>query len=185
MTPVASAQSPTPCAATAAAPCVEASRVVAHRQIAAGIFRIRLECPAIARQAVPGQFAMLRIDGRVDPLLARPLAVYDTFAAADDTIPRGLPAERRYADFVYAVHGRFTTALQEIPPGALLSLCGPLGNGFLDVPRVPHLLLVAGGIGQTASPAPPRRSATSTTSVTPGWMSTSLPSTVRRGSVAR
>ncbi|RLS32383.1 MAG: dihydroorotate dehydrogenase electron transfer subunit [Planctomycetota bacterium] len=150
MTPVASAQSPTPCAATAAAPCVEASRVVAHRQIAAGIFRIRLECPAIARQAVPGQFAMLRIDGRVDPLLARPLAVYDTFAAADDTIPRGLPAERRYADFVYAVHGRFTTALQEIPPGALLSLCGPLGNGFLDVPRVPHLLLVAGGIGQTA-----------------------------------
>jgi dihydroorotate dehydrogenase electron transfer subunit len=114
--------------------------IVSHRQIAAGTWRIRLDCQPIAAQALPGQFAMLRIPDRSDPLLARPLAVYDVFADA---------AGLRYADFVYAVHGKFTTALSRLRAGDEVVAWGPLGNGF---PRQPsdHLLLVAGGIGQTA-----------------------------------
>jgi dihydroorotate dehydrogenase electron transfer subunit len=114
--------------------------IVSHRQIAAGAWRIRLDCPAIAAEAVPGQFAMLRIPDRSDPLLARPLAVYDVFAA--DNGPR-------YADFVYAVHGKFTTALSRLRAGDELVAWGPLGNGFPARPA-DHLVLVAGGIGQTA-----------------------------------
>jgi dihydroorotate dehydrogenase electron transfer subunit len=120
------------------------SRIVSHARIADGTWRLRLDCPDIAAAAIPGQFAMLRIPGRHDPLLARPLAVYDTFPAAD--AGSGPP---RHVDFIYAVHGRFTTALCEIPAGQDLIVWGPLGNGF-DVPPVDHLVLVAGGIGQTA-----------------------------------
>ena len=112
--------------------------IVAHARIAENIHRIRLDCPAIAARAIPGQFAMLRIPDRSDPLLARPLAVYDTFSEP-----------RSHVDFVYAVHGKFTTALKEIAPGREMTVWGPLGNGF-DVPAVDHLVLVAGGIGQTA-----------------------------------
>ncbi len=114
--------------------------IVEHRQIADHTWRIRLDCPAIAARAVPGQFAMLRIPDRSDPLLARPLAVYDTWSA---------DGQPRYADFIYLVHGKFTTALTDLRPGDELVAWGPLGNGF-SLPAVDHLVLVAGGIGQTA-----------------------------------
>jgi len=123
------------------------ARITAHAPIADNTWRIRLDCPAIASAAIPGQFAMLRIPQRNDPLLARPLAVYDTFPD-ERALPAGCET-RRYVDFVYAVHGRFTTALREIPVGRELIAWGPLGNGF-QIPAVEHLVLVAGGIGQTA-----------------------------------
>lgn len=126
------------------------ARVVFNRQTADHTCRIRLECPAIATAALPGQFAMLRLPDRHDPLLARPLAFYDTFRAADDAGPQGVPAERRYADFVYLVHGKFTTALQHVAAGDEIVIWGPLGNGFTEVPHAGHIVLVAGGIGQTA-----------------------------------
>lgn len=114
--------------------------IVAHSRVADDTWRIRIDCPAIARAATPGQFAMLRIPERCDPLLARPLAVYDTFA--DGGVPR-------WVDFIYLVHGKFTTALTALKPGDGVVAWGPLGNGFGTEPA-DHLLLVAGGIGQTA-----------------------------------
>jgi dihydroorotate dehydrogenase electron transfer subunit len=134
-----------PCYADAAA--FTSAQIVAHSRIADNTWRLRLDCPAIASAAIPGQFAMIRIPHRSDPLLARPLAVYDTFS--DDGAGQGGGSSRRYADFIYAVHGRFTTALREIPVGQSLIAWGPLGNGF-QIPAVDHLVLVAGGIGQTA-----------------------------------
>lgn len=116
------------------------ARIVAHAQVAERTWRIRLDCPEIAERAVPGQFAMLRIPDRSDPLLARPFAVYDSFSVA---------GHRRHADFIYLVHGKFTTALPGLRVGDELTVWGPLGNGF-DPPAVDHLVLVAGGIGQTA-----------------------------------
>ena len=115
--------------------------IVDHRPVATGTWRIRLEWPSAAATAVPGQFAMLRIPGRTDPLLARPLAFYDVFPGPD-----GRP---RYVDFIYAVHGRFTSSLARVAAGEELAAWGPLGNGF-ELPPADHLLLVAGGIGQTA-----------------------------------
>lgn len=129
---------------------VEDAVIVSHRQTAANTYRLRVECPSIAATATAGQFAMLRIADRVDPLLGRPLAVYDTYRSAEDDVPHGPPSERRFADFVYVVHGRFTTALQDLGPGERMTLWGPLGNGYGEVPTTGHLLLVAGGIGQTA-----------------------------------
>jgi dihydroorotate dehydrogenase electron transfer subunit len=121
-------------------PTVLRARVVSHDEVAAGSWRIRLDCPEIASRAIPGQFAMLRLADRCDPLLARPFAVYDVFS---DGI------EPRYADFIYLVHGKFTRALTEVRVGDELLAWGPLGNGFA-APATDHLLLVAGGIGQTA-----------------------------------
>ena len=116
------------------------ARIVTHDRVADDTWRIRLDCPAIARAATPGQFAMLRIPDRSDPLLARPLAVYDVFV--DESGPR-------FVDFIYLVHGKFTTALTTLGAGDELVAWGPLGNGFGTEPA-DHLLLVAGGIGQTA-----------------------------------
>ncbi len=108
--------------------------------IARDTYRVRFDCPEIARRIVPGQFLMMRLAGCNDPLLGRPLAFYDTVLAADGT-PVGL-------DVVYLVVGKFTGRLAAAMPGQKLDVWGPLGNGF--APRkVAHLVMVAGGIGQT------------------------------------
>jgi dihydroorotate dehydrogenase electron transfer subunit len=129
----------------AAGPCQAScslATIVDHRQVAEATYRIRLACPEAATGAVPGQFVMVRLPGRDDPLLARPLAIYDTYAMTDPSCPEGI-------DLIYLVHGRFTRALRHAAPGTQLSLWGPLGNGFTP-PEADHLVLVAGGIGQTA-----------------------------------
>ena len=114
--------------------------VVEHEPMARNTRRLRLECPEIARQILPGQFFMVRLPERSDPLLGRPFALYDIYT--DETgEPRGL-------DFGYVVVGKMTTQLQSLVPGDEVELWGPLGNGF-PAPSSGHLVIVAGGIGVT------------------------------------
>jgi len=102
--------------------------------------RIRFAAPELARRIVPGQFVMMRLPGRNDPLLGRPLALYDV--VADDT------GAARAVDIVYLVIGRMTSRLARLRPGDELEVWGPLGNGF-PPQQTEHLVMVAGGIGQT------------------------------------
>jgi dihydroorotate dehydrogenase electron transfer subunit len=96
--------------------------------------------PELAQRILPGQFVMLRLAGCDDPLLGRPLALYDTVLAGDGK-PVGI-------DIVYLVTGKMTARLASYRPGQTLDIWGPLGNGFPALP-VEHLIMVAGGIGQT------------------------------------
>jgi dihydroorotate dehydrogenase electron transfer subunit len=108
--------------------------------LARDTFRIRFACPEMARRIVPGQFVMLRLADCNDPLLGRPLALYDV--AADGA---GKPT---FVDVVYLVIGKMTRLLAEFQRGSRLEAWGPLGNGFPPTPTE-HLVMVAGGIGQT------------------------------------
>jgi dihydroorotate dehydrogenase electron transfer subunit len=115
-------------------------RVVENVQLARDTFRVRLECPEIARRILPGQFLMVKISGCDDPLLGRPLAFYDIVRSPQNE-PVGL-------DVVYLVVGKMTSRLAKLQPGQRLDVWGPLGNGFTPSPTQ-HLIMVAGGIGQT------------------------------------
>jgi dihydroorotate dehydrogenase electron transfer subunit len=118
--------------------------VVQNQCVARDTYRLRFEAPEIARRITPGQFVMVRLSGCDDPLLGRPFALYDTvLSAAGEAI--GL-------DIVYLVLGKMTARLAAVRPGQQLEVWGPLGNGF-PVSAASHLLLVAGGIGQTPFPA--------------------------------
>jgi dihydroorotate dehydrogenase electron transfer subunit len=110
--------------------------------IARDTYRLRLADAAIARSIRPGQFAMIRpvADGSSDPLLGRPLALYD--------VVRDGSGEPIGFDVVYLVVGRGTAALARRRPGESLAVWGPLGNGFGPAPGGPAMF-VAGGIGQT------------------------------------
>ena len=108
--------------------------------LARDTYRIRFACPEIARRVVPGQFVMLRLADCNDPLLGRPLALYD--------VRRTRTASRDLLDIVYMVLGKMTRLLAEFQAGSRLEVWGPLGNGFPPTPTE-HLVMVAGGIGQT------------------------------------
>ena len=114
--------------------------VVENVCLARDTYRVRLAWPELARRIVPGQFVMLRLAGSGDPLLGRPLALYDTWCDAGGT--------QRGIDVVYLVVGKMTRRLAEVRAGDELDVWGPLGNGFSAAP-VKHLVMVAGGIGQT------------------------------------
>jgi dihydroorotate dehydrogenase electron transfer subunit len=151
-----------------------AAEIVENAKIARDTFRLRFRSPEIARRLVPGQFLMLRLAGLKDPLIGRPLALYDTVPSAT--------GEPEALDVVYLVKGKLTSRLCNSIPGQLLDVWGPLGNGFespatkYPVPstqyssstrdslttdhspstgqlsasqHLPHLIMVAGGIGQT------------------------------------
>jgi dihydroorotate dehydrogenase electron transfer subunit len=115
-------------------------RIVENVKLARDTYRVRFECPEIARKIVPGQFLMVRLAGLDDPLLGRPLALYDVVLDG-----AGQPSA---IDVVYLVLGKMTGRLAECGPGDELDVWGPLGNGFPPQPT-DHLIMVAGGIGQT------------------------------------
>jgi dihydroorotate dehydrogenase electron transfer subunit len=131
-------------AASASAPAAfqRLATIIENVAIARDTYRLRLDDPIMARAILPGQFLMVRpaAPGCDDPLLGRPLALYDVATDA-----AGAPVA---VDVVYLVVGRGTAALARRVPGERLSVWGPLGNGFGPAPAGP-VLFVAGGIGQT------------------------------------
>jgi dihydroorotate dehydrogenase electron transfer subunit len=114
-------------------------RIASQRSMARDTYCLRLETPEIASRIVPGQFFMVRpVDG-VSPLLGRPFALFDTYL--EGGVPVGL-------EFGYVVVGKLTSLMPTWKAGDKVSIWGPLGNGF-PPPDANHLMLVAGGIGQT------------------------------------
>ena len=110
-------------------------------------FRLRFECPGSPEQIVPGQFVMLRLAGANDPLLARPLALYDTVLdAASGPWPRRRLPGGRQADRPAGPLG----------PGARWRSGARWATAFRPTPAE-HLVMVAGGIGQTPFLALARR----------------------------
>ena len=105
----------------------------AHARGIMSSWLIWLRCPDIAREAVPGQFVMVRCGP--ETTLPRPFSVHQ---ADGDRIA-----------LLYAVRedGRGTEWLSRQKSGTPVSVFGPLGNGFAIHPEARNLLLVAGGIG--------------------------------------
>ena len=118
--------------------------VQANDRLADGIYKIRVALPELAAAIRPGQFVMIRPSGRLEPLLGRPLALYDT---VDDAA--GNPES---FELVYLVMGAGTRAIASLQPNEPVDVWGPLGNTFPETPSeadLTHVMLLAGGIGQT------------------------------------
>jgi dihydroorotate dehydrogenase electron transfer subunit len=84
--------------------------------------------------AQPGQFIMLRGDWERDPILPRAFSIL------------GVDGQGSCRILVKAI-GRGTRLFQAAPPGADVSVLGPLGRRFPAPERGTHDLLVAGGVG--------------------------------------
>lgn len=108
--------------------------VRSHQAVGRGYYRLVLRAPDAAATAIPGQFVMLRVSENMDPLLARPFGIA--------SVP-----SKSLIEIFYRIVGRGTTLLSRIDEGHVLSLLGPIGNGFPLPPRGATPVLVAGGSG--------------------------------------
>lgn len=112
------------------------AQIIENVQVAEETFRLRFSAPELLKSFTPGQFVMLRLADSDDPLLGRPLAVYRADRDSGEI------------DVVYIAVGKMTKKLSHLVQGTELMVFGPLGNGF-QLPGMEHLIMVAGGIGQT------------------------------------
>ena len=108
--------------------------VSCHDRLTENTWRLVLRTTEPLPTVRAGQFVMLRLPDRTDPLLGRPLAIYR--------------AETYGLEVIYLAVGKMTHRLTVVQPNESLELWMPLGNGFPEN-KVQHTIIVAGGIGQT------------------------------------
>jgi dihydroorotate dehydrogenase electron transfer subunit len=125
-----------------AAPPIRTRGIVRENRPEGSYWRLTLSVADFTRFA-PGQFVMLSPGAelaapRTDPLLPRPMAVYQARAA------EGAGCE---VEVLYKVTGRGTALLSSARPPEAVAVVGPLGRGFPLPPPGTRGLVVGGGTG--------------------------------------
>jgi len=100
-----------------------------------GFYRLVLKASQMAKEAKPGQFAMLWPTKSQEPLLGRPISLH------------GIDQKKGEVSFLYQTVGRGTALLANLEAGNEIGILGPLGNGFTLQSNAKKVVLVAGGIG--------------------------------------
>ncbi|MDR2787715.1 MAG: dihydroorotate dehydrogenase electron transfer subunit [Candidatus Accumulibacter sp.] len=116
-----------------------ASEILSNAEISPAYWRVRLTAPREFIGARPGQFVMVRVAPGIDPLLRRPLAIFDVGPAAGDA-----PA---WFEMLYKVVGKGTAMLSALRESDGVDILGPLGTGFDLGDDDREKLLVGGGVG--------------------------------------
>ena len=107
-------------------------QVLAHYQFEADQYIITLESKEIADSTRPGQFVHLSVSGML--AMRRPISVMS------------VDADNGTFDLLYKIVGEGTKQLADRKIGDVLSVIGPIGNGFeLTDRKIP--LLIGGGVG--------------------------------------
>lgn len=116
-------------------PFVEQGLVVRHNQVSRDMWELEFIAPAIAPEALPGQFVHIRSTLGSNPLLRRPLSLYD--------VDKKLGS----ITLLYKVVGTGTNLLTRIKTKEYVDVMGPLGQGFSLPPKGKRVVLVGGGVG--------------------------------------
>ncbi|MBO6305687.1 MAG: dihydroorotate dehydrogenase electron transfer subunit [Selenomonadaceae bacterium] len=106
------------------------AEITEQRELIAGVFKMTLHAPEIARTAKPGNFLQVKA-AKANTLLRRPLGIAD--------------AEGDNISLIYRKIGKGTAELAELQQGDIVSILGALGNSFDESFKNP--LLVGGGMG--------------------------------------
>jgi len=138
--------------------------VIENRPLTGGHFLLSLDAPRQAPGVRPGQFAMVRILGRSDVLLRRPMSIFDVKAPGSGKSGSLQKASApRILQLLYKIVGRGTRLMGELKPGDKVGLLAPLGHGFFEEEYLPRahesdeILQVAGGIGIAALMLPAKQ----------------------------
>lgn len=94
---------------------------------------LRLRAPETARRAVAGSFVHIHCDAAIP--MRRPLSIMRA------------NAEQGWIEILFKIVGSGLRSLGHRKPGDVMSLMGPIGNGFRPSQERPRTLLIGGGVG--------------------------------------
>ena len=110
----------------------ETATVVENRQIQNDYYLLKLNTRHVSKNGKPGNFIMIGVSTTLDPLLKRPLGIFD-ISPPDIWI-------------YYKIAGRGTRLISKLHPGDQIPVLGPLGNTFPELTKQ-SVLAIAGGRG--------------------------------------
>lgn len=112
---------------------LEEARVLAHTHWDGDQHVLRLHAPRVAAKALAGTFVHLRC--AEDLPMRRPMSIMRADPQAG------------WIEVLYKVVGPGTRALSRAEPPQLLSVLGPIGQGFVPHRERPRVLALGGGVG--------------------------------------
>ena len=99
------------------------------------IYKFTVKAEEIVKIAKPGQFLNIRVNNEIEPLLRRPISIYN------------LDREKGILEFIFQVKGRGTRILSERIVGDKIDILGPLGYGSFKFEEYNNIAIIGGGIG--------------------------------------
>ncbi|MBS3741484.1 MAG: dihydroorotate dehydrogenase electron transfer subunit [Candidatus Cloacimonetes bacterium] len=108
-----------------------------NRKLNSRYFVLKVPDKSISAQSQPGQFCEIKDLESDEPLLPRPFSIYKV--------------EENTISFLIKIVGETTRNLSQKKTAEMISILGPLGNGF-KIPKNKSVLLISGGIGYAPFP---------------------------------
>ena len=93
------------------------AELVRKENLKPDIYKFSVKAEEIVKIAKPGQFLNIRVNNEVEPLLRRPISIYN------------LDKESGILEFIFQVKGRGTKILAQRTIGEKIDILGPLGYG--------------------------------------------------------
>lgn len=111
------------------------AELVKKENLKPDIYKFSVKAEEIVKIAKPGQFLNIRVNNEVEPLLRRPISIYN------------LDKENGILEFIFQVKGRGTKILAQRTIGEKIDILGPLGYGSFKFNEYKNVAIIGGGIG--------------------------------------
>ena len=111
------------------------AELVKKENLKPDIYKFSVKAEEIVKIAKPGQFLNIRVNNEVEPLLRRPISIYN------------LDKENGILEFIFQVKGRGTKILAQRTIGEKIDILGPLGYGSFKFNEYKNIAIIGGGIG--------------------------------------
>lgn len=110
-------------------------KLVNKEKIKDDIYKFSVESEEMCKLAKPGQFLEIKVLKGVEPLLRRPISIYN------------VDINKNWLEFIFQVKGKGTSILAEVEVGQDIDIVGPIGNGTFCIKKYNNVAIIGGGIG--------------------------------------
>ncbi|MFH1824345.1 MAG: dihydroorotate dehydrogenase electron transfer subunit [Candidatus Firestonebacteria bacterium] len=109
------------------------AKIIFNKKVSKEYYNLRLLADVVSKESIPGQFMAIKVNNLNFPLLRRPMSIYKI--------------NPPFIEILYKIKGDGTKILSKKETGEILSIMGPLGNGFDLKEDFKIAVLIGGGYG--------------------------------------
>lgn len=110
-------------------------KLINKEKLKEDIYKFSVYSEEMCKLAKPGQFLEVKVIKGVEPLLRRPISIYN------------VNKEEKIIEFIFQIKGKGTDILSGVEIGKEIDIVGPLGNGTFDIKDYKNVAIIGGGIG--------------------------------------